>query len=240
VLWRRYLVYVYHPIVTKLLVTFALLGLLMLVASNRQGQAALDSIHSALSAHLALSIPLLAILFGVSTLSPFFPEFLVTVAAGFILGLWSGSIFSIVAIVVAASLNFFIARRQGRHVIQLIFDLHSVREIRWTAARVTPMLVFLTWLLPSINFDLISYASGLSRMPYRVFLALTLGGNLLSSVVLAFLGAALRSDQAVAVVATLLIYTLVGTGLYAKELPPWHEAFPPEGAVPHPSEGGDL
>ena len=61
----------------------------------------------------------------------------------------------------------------------------------------------------------ISYAGGLSRMPYRTFLALTLAGNLLSGVVLAFLGAALRTDEAVTVVVTLLLYTLIGTGLYA-------------------------
>jgi uncharacterized membrane protein YdjX (TVP38/TMEM64 family) len=68
---------------------------------------------------------LLAILFGVSTLSPFFPEFLLTVASGFVLGVWQGGMFAVAAITLAASANFFIARRQGQRVIQSLFDLHS-------------------------------------------------------------------------------------------------------------------
>ncbi len=220
-LTHRYLVYAYHPIVTKLSVTVVMLGLLLLLVSDPLGRTALLDIHAALSARLPITILLLAMLFGISTLSPFFPEFLVTVAAGFILGALPGSIFSVAAIALAASVNFFIARWQGGAVIQLIFDLHSVREIRWTAARITRLMVFLTWLLPSINFDLISYAAGLSAMRYRTFLGLTLAGNLLSSALLAFLGESLRSNQATLVVVTLLIYTLVGALLYIKELPPW-------------------
>jgi uncharacterized membrane protein YdjX (TVP38/TMEM64 family) len=219
----RYFVYAYHPIVTKLSASFASIGLLLLLASSRAGRLALVGVHEALSAHLFATILLLALLFWISTLSPFFPEFLVTVAAGFMLGLLPGSLFSIAAITLAASGNFFIARRQGGNVIQLIFDLHSVREIRWTASRITKMMVFLTWLLPSINFDLISYGGGLSTMPYRTFLSLTIAGNLLSSALLAFLGQSLRSDQATLVAATLVIYTLAGMVLYAKELPPWFD-----------------
>lgn len=218
---QRYFVYAYHPIVMKLSVSFANLGLLIVLVSTRQGRMTLNGLHTALSTNVVVTVIFLAVLFWVGTLSPFFPEFLVTVAAGFILGVWPGSVFSIIAITLAASGNFFIARRQGQRVIHLIFDLHSLREIRWTAERVTPMMVFLTWLLPSINFDLISYAGGLSHMRYRVFLGLTVGGNLLSSVLLAFLGSALRSDQAIIVALTLVFYTLIGTALYVRELPPW-------------------
>ena len=58
-------------------------------------------------------------------------------------------------------------------------------------------------------------------MKYQTFLALTTSGTALSSVILAFLGDSLRSGGAVTVVATLMIYTTVGIGLYSKELPPW-------------------
>jgi uncharacterized membrane protein YdjX (TVP38/TMEM64 family) len=223
---NRYFVYAYHPIVTKLSVSFAALGLLILLVEGPQGRTALRGMQTALSQHALAAAALLAVLFFISTLSPFFPEFLVTVSAGFLLGLWTGGVFAILAITLAASGNFFIARRQGRRVIQLTFDLHSVREIHWTATRVTPWMVFLTWLLPSINFDLISYASGLSPMRFRTFLPLTVLGSLLSTGLLAFLGQALRSDQANVVAVTLVVYTCVGTLLYVKELPPWFEERP--------------
>jgi uncharacterized membrane protein YdjX (TVP38/TMEM64 family) len=216
----RALVYIYHPVATKLLVTFVVLGLLLLVVLQPAGQEALDGIHAALSAALWPSVILLALLFALGTLSVFYPEFLVTVAAGFLLGTLAGSLFSIVAITICASGNFLIARRYGNHVIHLLFDSLSRAEIRWTATRVTPVMIFLTWVLPSINFDLISYAGGLSPMPYRTFLGLTVVGNLVSSVLLAFLGASLRSDSSVVAVVILLLYTLIGTILYVKELPP--------------------
>ena len=100
---------------------------------------------------------------------------MVTVTAGFILGAVAGSCFAIVAITLAASGNFLIARHYGRRVIHFIFDVHSAREVRWTASRISPVMVFFIWLLPSINFDLVSYAGGLSKMPYRTFVALTIG-----------------------------------------------------------------
>jgi uncharacterized membrane protein YdjX (TVP38/TMEM64 family) len=216
---RRYIIY--HPIVTKLLVAMAALGLLMLIASNEEGKQALNGIHVALRDHLVWAAVLLAALFLISTLSPFFPEFMLSVAAGFIFGVAFGSAFAVAAITVAASANFAIARRDGKRVIGLIFDPQSAREIDWTATRITPVMVFLTWLLPSINFDLISYASGMSHMRYRTFLALTVTGTVMSSVILAFLGDRLHSGPAVTVVAVLIVYTLVGMGLYAKDLPPW-------------------
>lgn len=215
---RRY--YIYHPIVTKLLVSVAVLGLLMIVISSDNGKQALDGIHVALRDHVVWAALLLGVLFLVSTLSPFFPEFMVTVASGFIFGVALGGAFAIAAITVAASMNFWIARRDGRHVVELVFDLHTTREILWTATRISPAMVFFTWLLPSINFDLISYAAGLSKMRYRSFIALTASGTVASAILLAFLGDRLRSGNAITVAATLLAYTVVGIALYAKELPP--------------------
>jgi uncharacterized membrane protein YdjX (TVP38/TMEM64 family) len=215
----RSLIYFYHPIVTKLFVSFVLLGLLLLIIIHPEGRTAMLEIRAALDDDVVLSIILLTILFALSTLSVYFPEFLVTVAAGFLLGAVPGAIFSVIAITVCASVNFWIARRYGNHVIHLLFDSHSRAEIRWTATRITRMMVFLTWVLPSINFDLISYAAGLSAMSYPTFLALSISGNMISSLILAFLGSALRSDASIAAVLTLVVYTIVGTVLYAKELP---------------------
>jgi uncharacterized membrane protein YdjX (TVP38/TMEM64 family) len=222
---RRY--YIYHPIVTKLLVSVAMLGLLMIVVSSDNGKQALDGIHVALKDHILWAALLLGVLFFVSTLSPFFPEFMVSVAAGFIFGVAFGALFAVAAIAIGASTNFWIARKDGRRVIELLFDQHSASEIRWTATRITPLMVFFTWLLPSINFDLISYAAGLSRMRYRSFIGLTVSGTVASALLLAFLGDRLRSGNAITVVATLMGYTIVGIGLYAKELPPWFSARDP-------------
>jgi uncharacterized membrane protein YdjX (TVP38/TMEM64 family) len=222
---RRY--YIYHPIVTKLLVSVAVLGLLMIVISSDNGKQALDGIHVALRDHVVWAALLLGVLFLVSTLSPFFPEFMVSVAAGFIFGVAFGALFAVAAIAIGASTNFWIARKDGRRVIELLFDQHSASEIRWTATRITPLMVFFTWLLPSINFDLISYAAGLSRMRYRSFIGLTVSGTVASALLLAFLGDRLRSGSATTVVATLMAYTIVGIGLYAKELPPWFSGGDP-------------
>jgi uncharacterized membrane protein YdjX (TVP38/TMEM64 family) len=115
-------------------------------------------------------------------------------------------------------------------VIHFIFDVHSAREVRWTATRISPLMVFLIWLLPSINFDLVSYAGGLSKMPYRTFVLLTMVGTSLSSVVLSFLGSSLRSGSAVQGVATLFAYTLIGVTLYVRELPPWFDELEPREA----------
>ena len=192
---RRY--FIYRPIVTKALVSVAALGLLMMIVSNDNGSQTVTDMHTALRHHLVWTAVLLALLFLVGKTSPFFPEFLLSVAAGFIFGVTIGSAFAIASVAAAASINFMIARRDGQDVVERIFDRHSAREIRWTATGVTPTMVFLTSLLPRINFDLGSYAAGLSKMTYRRFLALTITGTAPSSVILAFLGDNLRSGGAV-------------------------------------------
>jgi len=58
---------------------------------------------------------------------------------------------------------------------------------------------------------------------YQVFLARTVTGTVMSSVILSFLGDSLLSGPAVTVVVILMVYAIVGIGLYAKELPPWFE-----------------
>lgn len=222
---RRYFVYIYHPITIKMLVAIASLGLLLVIVSSASGQAALDGIHQALRDQLLASVLLLAFLFVVATLSPSFPEFMIIVMSGFVFGTTLGGAFSIVCVTLAASANFSIARRSRRRIIEYIFDQHSVRELRWTASRITPVMVFLTWFLPSINFDLISYAAGMSRMRFRTFAFLTVMGTLFSSLLLAFLGDQLRSSHASTVVALLIIYTVTGIALYAKDVPPWFSEF---------------
>jgi uncharacterized membrane protein YdjX (TVP38/TMEM64 family) len=216
----RSLLYIYHPVVTKLLITFVMLGLLLLIVLQPIGRVGLINVSTALEALLWPSIILLTLLFALSTLSVFFPEFLVTVAAGFLLGTLTGSLFSVITLTACASGNFWISRRHENRVIHLLFDSHSRAEIRWTATRISRVMVFFTWVLPSINFDLISYAAGLSTMRYRTFLLISIAGNAISSLMLAFLGSALRSNAAILAVATLFGYTLVGTVLYLKELPP--------------------
>ena len=123
---RRYLIY--HPVVTKLLVAMVALGLLMLIASSGEGKQSLDGIRAALRDHVVWTALLLALLFLISTLSPFFPEFMLSVAAGFIFGVALGSVFAVAAITVASA-NFAIARRDGRRVVELVFDRQSASEI---------------------------------------------------------------------------------------------------------------
>jgi len=208
-----------------MLVAIVCLGLLMVLVSSTGGRTALDGIHQALRDRFVWSALLLALLFVVATLSPSFPEFMIIVMSGFVFGVVFGSIFAITCVSMAATANFSIARRSQRRIIEYIFDEHSVRELRWTASRISPAMVFFTWFLPSINFDLISYAAGMSRMKFRTFITLTVFGTLLSSIALAFLGDRLRSGEASTVVVLLFVYTIIGIGLYAKEVPPWFSGF---------------
>jgi len=235
---RRYFVHIYHPITLKILVAFVCLGLLLTIVSSASGRVALDGIHQALRDQLLASIVFLALLFLVATLSPSFPEFMIIVMSGFVFGVWVGGVFSIVCVIIAASANFSIARRSKRRIPEYLFDKHSVRELRWTARRITPAMVFLTWFLPSINFDLISYAAGMSRMKFRTFAFLTIVGTLFSTFLLAFLGDRLRSSEASTVVALLLIYTFAGILLYVKDVPPWFSEFGSDDDEPLAEDAG--
>jgi uncharacterized membrane protein YdjX (TVP38/TMEM64 family) len=104
------------------------------------------------------------------------PDALVSVTGGYLFGPLAGGILSMIGLAIGASVNFVLARKLGRKYVNQKFP-QSVNLIDTYAAKLGWQTVMLLHMLPSVTFDLIGYAAGLSNMPYPVYIGATILGS---------------------------------------------------------------
>jgi uncharacterized membrane protein YdjX (TVP38/TMEM64 family) len=92
------------------------------------------------------------------------PSFPLMYANGLLFGIWWGGLLSWVSILLSAGLCFGLARLFGRPVVERFVTPAALAWADRHLARYGPFAVFIGRLLPVTSFDLISYASGLTRM----------------------------------------------------------------------------
>lgn len=116
------------------------------------------------------------------------------VAAGTIFGLWQAALYTLLGSMIGGSINFALSRLLGRPVISKMRGGRIVSRLDDLAARyatVPDLLVARVFFSPI--YDLISYAVGLTRVPFRVYFVVSLVGGIVPSLVWAAFGASLGS-----------------------------------------------
>jgi uncharacterized membrane protein YdjX (TVP38/TMEM64 family) len=101
-----------------------------------------------------------------------------------------------------ASGNFALARHLGRSRLQAWLGPDRYTRVDALASRAGWLAVFLTRLLPGFNFDLVSYAAGVTPMSLGAFLTATLGGMFVPVVVLVTAGTQLNAMPGLGLIAT--------------------------------------
>lgn len=114
---------------------------------------------------------------SVSIAMPAIPSTAYSVLAGTLFGFWQGIIVIAIADLVACSLNFYLAKRYGRGLVQRLVGqrfMGKVDSFTSNYLETNPFLV--AGFLMTGLFDFVSYAVGLTQMQWRQFLpALGLG-----------------------------------------------------------------
>lgn len=103
----------------------------------------------------------------------FIPASIFTVGAGFVFGMAWGSVYVLVAAIVAANVTFLIGRHVARNWVARRIESHpKFRAIDEAVAREGWKIVALVRLAPVFPLSLMSYAFGLTRIPlWKYFLA---------------------------------------------------------------------
>ena len=114
------------------------------------------------------------------------------IAGGYLFGIWSGALLSIVGIAIGSSVSFALARLLGVPFVWQFFSPPQIQRARGMAdSRRSKIVMFLLFVIPGIPKDILCYVSGLSRMGYLAFLALSMAGRTPG-----ILGSALMGDAA--------------------------------------------
>jgi uncharacterized membrane protein YdjX (TVP38/TMEM64 family) len=116
------------------------------------------------------------------------PAFLIVFANGMAFGTIPGWLLSLFGQSLAAGICFVIARLLGRNAVQALVGRFGLESADAWFARWGVLGLFITRLVPGIGFDAISYAAGLTRMPFSTFMWVTLAGSGPQLLLYSFLG----------------------------------------------------
>jgi uncharacterized membrane protein YdjX (TVP38/TMEM64 family) len=127
--------------------------------------------------------------------------------SGVLFGLIPGTLYTLIGEVIGGSINFWLARRFGRPVVERVVGKDGMPRIdRWINQIMDwKTLLYARIFLFSI-YDFISYAVGFSRLTFRTFLIITTVAGIIPTFVSALLGTTLTEESSGLVV----VYVLLG------------------------------
>jgi uncharacterized membrane protein YdjX (TVP38/TMEM64 family) len=120
------------------------------------------------------------------------------IAAGALFGVWDGLLYTMAGDVLGGSLNFWIARLLGRPGIRRFAGAKAIAQVDETVEHAGGWRALLAArLVLSAVYDFISYAAGLSNLPFRQYLWVTVVGGVPAGLMYVFIGDALTRGPAV-------------------------------------------
>ncbi len=116
------------------------------------------------------------------------PAFLITFANGLAFGAFWGGLLSLFGATLAALISFYLARAFGRTPVEALVGKAGLESADRWFERWGACAVLVARLVPIVSFDVISFASGLTRMRFAGFLAATVVGAAPATFVYSYLG----------------------------------------------------
>jgi uncharacterized membrane protein YdjX (TVP38/TMEM64 family) len=89
-----------------------------------------------------------------------------------------GYLYILVSNTLGSSINYYLARRWGRLVLQKVVGAEGLRQVDKLAQLISPQTIFLLRLVGGSLSDYLSYAAGLMQIGFRVYLIATVFGSL--------------------------------------------------------------
>jgi uncharacterized membrane protein YdjX (TVP38/TMEM64 family) len=127
--------------------------------------------------------------------------------AGVAFGLIPGTIYTLVGEVIGGAINFWLARRFGRPVVERLVGKDDMPRIDRFISQIVDWktLLYARIFLFAI-YDFISYAVGFSTLSFRTFLLITTVAGIIPALVSSLLGTMLTEESS----SLVLVYVLIG------------------------------
>ena len=122
------------------------------------------------------------------------------IAAATAWGAVEGATYTLIAGAIGTSLCFFIARRWGRRVYEHFLPAKMVLEIDRVADRLAVRALIIVRLFPVLGPDMVSYAAGLTKIRFRLYILISVVFSLPSVILVSVIGENVREDRAVAAI----------------------------------------
>jgi uncharacterized membrane protein YdjX (TVP38/TMEM64 family) len=122
------------------------------------------------------------------------PNVPIFIAAGLIWGPVLGTVYSQVGLVAGSVLAFYAARIVGRRHLPRLIGSRATQQVDHLADVMGGRIVFVARLIPIVNFDLISFAAGLTSIRFWPFFVATFFGTLIPTALAVIAGDALQRN----------------------------------------------
>jgi uncharacterized membrane protein YdjX (TVP38/TMEM64 family) len=134
------------------------------------------------------------------------PATIILVANGLVFGLWTGAIVSLTGSLLGGTIAYAIGRYFGRELLARFLSTERLDATDRIMAKYGGWALVLERWIPGVPGDPMSYAAGITRMPFIKFLVLTSIGLIPANVVAAYVGVEIAGDVP-------LLYWIAGWGL---------------------------
>lgn len=122
------------------------------------------------------------------------PNVPIFIAAGLIWGPVLGTLYSQVGLTVGSVMAFYAARIVGRRHLPRLIGSRATQQVDHLAELMGGRIVFVARLIPIVNFDVISYAAGLTAIRFWPFFVATFFGTLIPTALAVIAGDALQRN----------------------------------------------
>ena len=128
-------------------------------------------------------------------------------AGGLLFGPAGGIVYSTIGLTIGSWAAFLLARLMGRPLVEALVRAETMRRYDYVMRHKGLFLVFLMFLVPGFPKDFLCYILGLGHMRQRDFLAISVSGRLLGTVLLTLGGTYFRDERWWA------LFMVIGIGL---------------------------
>ncbi|KZZ85795.1 SNARE associated Golgi family protein [Bacillus sp. SJS] len=149
-----------------------------------------------------------------------FPASILSLAGGLAFGPISGMIYIMAGASGGALVAFFLSRTFGRKMVP---DSEWISSLKKIIEKNGFLYVLVLRILPIVNFDLISYAAGLTTIRWGSFLLATIIGIIPGTFAYSFLGSSFTSDNKMIIFIAIGIFIILAIIpiLFRKKMKKW-------------------
>ncbi len=137
----------------------------------------------------------------------FFPASVLSITGGLAFGALMGTVYTVIGATLGAVVAFLVAKKLGKGVIKN--SAGKVDQIQQQLEKNGFIYVLIFRLLPIFNFDLISYAAGLSKVRLLPFFLATLIGIIPGTFAYNFLGSSIVSKDPRIIIGAIIVFLIL-------------------------------
>jgi uncharacterized membrane protein YdjX (TVP38/TMEM64 family) len=116
------------------------------------------------------------------------PSTPIVFAGGYVYGTLVGSVLAVIATVLGAAISFYVVRKLGEPVLELLMDKRHIDHFSHLFKKRGVSIALISYIVPVFPADIVGLLMGLTKIRFHTFLAVVIVGSIPRSYVLNALG----------------------------------------------------